>query len=218
MTHTPRQRPGPRRTRAQLILAATILAAVGHAIIHHGNALPLRDAAMTAPAPTILRIQQPSSLGLAIAPEHRCTPYKRQDYPYRQAVEARIIATMSGRIYGPYTGRLFTSPRHTDIEHIVALSEAHDSGLCATNAIIKRRFARDLLNLTLAAPEINRCEAGGKCAHDAGQWLPAMNRCWFAARVIAVKHKYRLSVDPREAGALTAILSACRTTEMIVPD
>ena len=67
MTHTPRQRPGPRRTRAQLILAATILAAVGHAIIHHGNALPLRDAAMTAPALTILRIQQPSSLGLAIA-------------------------------------------------------------------------------------------------------------------------------------------------------
>ena len=218
MTHTPRRRPGPRRPWAQLILAATILSAVGHAIIHHGNAQPLRDAAMTAPAPGILRVQQPSSLGLAIAPEHRCAPYNRRDYPYHQAVEARIITAMGGRIYGPYTGRFFTSPRQTDIDHIVALSEAHDSGLCAANAVLKRRFAGDLLNLTLAAPEINRCGPSGKCAHDAGQWLPAMNRCWFAARIITVKRKYRLSVDPREAGTLTAILSACRTTEMIVPN
>ena len=35
----------------------------------------------------------------------------------------------------------------TDNEHMVAASEAHDSGLCAAHAATKRRFAGDLLNL-----------------------------------------------------------------------
>ena len=34
-----------------------------------------------------------------------------------------------GAVYGPYTGRCFGSTRDTDKEHIVATSEAHDSGL-----------------------------------------------------------------------------------------
>ena len=42
------------------------------------------------------------------------------------------------------------------------------------------------------------------------------NRCWFAARVVAVKRKYALTVDRREAGALEQVLSGCTSTEMIV--
>ena len=42
--------------------------------------------------------------GLVVAPEHRRTPYERGDYPYSQSVEARIVASMCGRAYGPYTG------------------------------------------------------------------------------------------------------------------
>ena len=66
--------------------------------------------------------------GLVIAPEHRCAPYDRDDYRYSQSVEAEIVAAMGGRIYGPYTGRYFLSTHRTDIEHIVAVSEGHDSG------------------------------------------------------------------------------------------
>lgn len=94
--------------------------------------------------------------GLTIAPEHRCAPYDRDDYPYSQSVETHIIADMGGRVHGPYTGRHFGSRRDTDIEHMVATSETHDSGLCVADAATKRRFARDLLNLTLAAPAVNR--------------------------------------------------------------
>ena len=72
---------------------------------------------------------------LTVAPEHRYAPYDRDDYPYSQSVETRIIADMSGRVYGPYTGRYFASRRETDIEHMVATSEAHDSGLCAADAV-----------------------------------------------------------------------------------
>ena len=87
-------------------------------------------------------------------------------------------------MYGPYTGRWFASPRDTDIEHIVARSEAHDSGLCAADAARRRRFASDLLNLTLASPAVNRTQKNDK---DAAEWLPALNQCWFADRVVAVR-------------------------------
>ena len=57
-----------------------------------------------------------------------------------------------GAIYGPYTGTCFALTRDTDIEHTVATSQAHDSDLCAADPATKRRFARDLRNLTLASP------------------------------------------------------------------
>ena len=115
--------------------------------------------------------------GLTVALEHRCAPYdKRRDYPYPQSVERDIVREL-GAMYGPYTGRCFTSTTQTDIEHIVAASEAHDSGLCAADAATKARFARDLRNLTLASPRVNRHEKSGK---DAADWVPARNRCWFA--------------------------------------
>ena len=156
--------------------------------------------------------------GLVVAPEYRCAPYDRKDYFYPQSVEAQIVAAMGGRIYGPYTGRTFVRTGHTDIEHMVATSEAHDSGLCAADAATRSTFARDLLNLTLAAPEVNRCGKRGKCGKDAGEWLPARNDCWFAARVILVKRRYGLSVDRREAQALEQVLSNCSSTDLVFHD
>ena len=87
-----------------------------------------------------------------------------------------------------YTGRCFASTADTDIEHIVAASEAHDSGLCARDAATKARFARDLRNLTLASPRVNQHEKSGK---DAAEWVPDRNRCWFADRVLEVRPRLR---------------------------
>ena len=188
----------------------------------HG--LPRRTAPMMLAVLAIIAVgvaghAQPSAAetwrGLVIAPEHRCSHYDRDDYRYSQSVENEIVTAMGDRIYGPYTGRYYRSTRSTDIEHIVAVSEAHDSGLCAADPDVRRRFASDLLNLTLAAPEVNRCTGAGKCAHDAAEWQPPMNGCWFAARVVAVKRKYALTVDRREAAALEHVLSGCTSTRMI---
>ena len=151
--------------------------------------------------------------GLTIAEEDRCSPYDPDDYPYPATVEARIVEDMGGVIYGPYTGRLFGSTRETDIEHIVARSEAHDSGLCVADAQTRKQFARDLLNLTLAGPTVNRQQ---KSANDAAEWLPDHNQCWYADRVVRVRQKYGLSVDRPEADALDAVLSGCSSMEMVV--
>ena len=131
---------------------------------------------------------------------------------YPQSVEDRITAQLGG-VYGPYTGRWFASDTETDIEHMVARSEAHDSGLCAASAATRRAFAGDLLNLTLAAPGVNRHQ---KSDRDAADWLPDRNRCWFASRVIEVRRKYGLTVDRREADALDRVLAGCSSTALVI--
>ena len=163
------------------------------------------------------RAQAETWRGLTVAPEQRCAPYSRRDYPYAQSLEPRIVKTL-GSIYSPYTGQVFADLKQTHIEHIVAMSEAHDSGLCEATAATRRDFAADLLNLTLASPEVNGCKAGGKCAQDAAEWLPPLNQCWFADRVVAVRRKYNLTIDRREADALERVLATCHSTALIGPE
>ena len=151
--------------------------------------------------------------GLEVRPENRCSEYDRKaDYPYSQSVELDIIASI-GKIYGPYTATCFASRYDTDIEHIVATSEAHDSGLCAADRATRKRFASDLRNLTLASPRVNRHQKKDK---DAADWMPQLNRCWFAARVVEVRRAYGLTIDAREAVALEQELSNCDSTEMVI--
>ena len=122
------------------------------------------------PEPSVT--ETPSSMtyrSLVITDEDRCSDYDADDYSYPQSVEADIVADMGGIIYSPYTGEYFDSTDETDIEHIVARSEAHDSGLCDVDAETRDTYASDLLNLTLADPNLNRQE---KVAKDVAEWLP----------------------------------------------
>ena len=151
--------------------------------------------------------------GLIVAAEDRCSPYDPDDYGYSQSVEVRIVEAMGDIIYGPYTGRWFSSMRDTDIEHIVARSEAHDSGLCAADEGVRSLFSSDLLNLTLASPEVNRHQKSDK---DAAEWLPNLNQCWFADRVIRVRREYGLTIDRQEADALDTALAVCSSFQMVV--
>ena len=83
--------------------------------------------------------------------------------------------------------------------YVVRTSEAHDAGLCAADRETRKRFAQDLLNLTLASPVVNRHQKSGK---DAGEWLPDRNRCWFSGRVLEVKRACR--DDGVKAGPVNA--------------
>ena len=157
---------------------------------------------------------RPSGLwrGLVIAPESRCSDYDPGDYHYSPSVEPRIVEAQGG-VYGPYTGVWFDSIKETDIEHIVARSEAHDSGLCAADPETKDRFAADLLNLTLASPSVNRHQ---KVDKDVAEWLPELNQCWYVDRVVRVRLEYGLTIDQAEADAIDEVLAGCESTEMVV--
>ena len=150
--------------------------------------------------------------GITITPEDRCSPYDPDDYPYSPSVEPWIVQGLGG-VYGPYTGTWFESIKETDIEHIVARSEAHDSGLCAADDATRSEFASDLVNLTLASPSVNRHQKVGK---DVDEWLPDLNRCWFVDRTVQVRLEYGLTIDQAEADAVDMVLSRCESSDMVV--
>ncbi len=94
-----------------------------------------------------------------------------------------------------------TGKAATDVDHVVALAEAHDSGLAPS---LRHAFANDLRNQTVAVPAVNRYQKGDR---DAAEWEPLRNAGWFAARTVEVKRAYGLSVDPAERDALEALLT-----------
>ena len=118
------------------------------------------------------------------------------------------------RLHGwvaPYTCRPVSSPKDVDIEHVVAWAEAKRSGLSCARAA---EFMDDPLNITVAYPQLNRRHKRDK---DAAQWLPRHNRCWFAAKVVEVKRKYRLSMDAAESAAIEKVLAGCSADEKAAP-
>ena len=167
-----------------------------------------------------LMIITDAETAVKIEPENRCAPYSAKDYRYPADIEPEIAEYQALGSYAPYTKREVRDFRKTDIEHIVARSEAHDSGMCDRTKEEKTAFASDLLNLTLAYPKVNRCNPRqatlgiGKCAKDAAEWLPYHNQCWYVQRILDVKQKYRLSVDETEMEAILDVLEDCDSTEM----
>ena len=162
--------------------------------------------------PAVSELQaQTSGRGLVVAPEQRCSPYDADDYRYPQSVEDRIVAELGG-VYGPYTGRWFASKSDTDIEHMVARSEAHDSGLCAADLATRRRFATDLLNLTLAGPRVNRYE---KVDRDAAEWLRRRTAAGSRRRWSRSGNGMGSPSTSVEADALDQVLADCGSTELI---
>ena len=154
--------------------------------------------------------------GLRVEAELRCAgaDYDRDEYGRRYSSKKDDILDELGANFGPYSGNCFSDDDETHIEHIVAIAEAHESGMCQMERETKRTFAGDILNLTIAAAKVNLA----KSSKDAYDWIPDQNSCWFADRVVQVRQKYGMTVDPDEANALEDILANCETVEMVKPD
>ena len=111
----------------------------------------------------------------------------------------------NGKVYTPYSCIAFdittSGTAATDIEHMVALAEAHDSGIDDDR---RRDIASDLDNLTIADPTVNRSQKGDR---DAAEWMPARHGAWFAERVIQVKLGIRVERRSAERDALEALFA-----------
>ena len=91
-----------------------------------------------------------------------------------------------------------------DRKHIVTLAEAWESRPPGFTRADLRAVAEDHANLTLADAGTNR----SKSARDAAEWTPRYNGAWMAYRIIEVKRRHELSVDPVERNALERLLAA----------
>ena len=115
-----------------------------------------------------------------------------------------------GTLDSPYSGDTVDFDRENstiDIDHVVALSDAWQTGAASWDEQTRREFANDPLNLLAVESSLNRQKGDG----DAATWLPPLKdyRCEYVARQIAVKDKYELWVKPAEADAMERVLGDC---------
>lgn len=124
----------------------------------------------------------------------------------------------SGVLHDLYTGKTIDFVRGpqtsgaVQIEHVVALENAWQSGAKDWNVDKRYRFGNDMYNLLAADGEAN----GEKGSSSAAYWLPtnASFRCDYVARQIGVKAKYDLSVTTAEKRSMLAVLRSCPGQEV----
>ena len=136
-----------------------------------------------------------------------------RDLTAKQHKNSRGCVVISGILNDPYTGKIINFMRGKDtseqvqIDHVVALSDAWQSGAQEISAQERLQLANDPENLLAVDGPANQ----QKSDSDAATWLPANAsfRCSYVARQIRVKAKYHLWVKPAEKEAMINVLTPC---------
>jgi hypothetical protein len=124
-----------------------------------------------------------------------------------------------GKWYSWYDGKTWTYPADVDIDHVVALKEAWESGGRNWTANNRQRFANDLghsWSLDAVTDNVNQ----SKGDRDPAEWLPPLTsvRCKYAIHWVTVKYRWRLSVNSAERTKLLNILSgSCGAMTVTIP-
>jgi hypothetical protein len=125
-------------------------------------------------------------------------------------VGTRDCKVIAGQLLDPFSGKVITFSTTKvviDIDHVVALSNAWQTGAAYFDKNKRTQIANDPLNLLAVDSKLNRQKGDG----DAATWLPPSKafRCEYVARQVAVKAKYGLWVTQPEKVAIDKILSTC---------
>ena len=118
-------------------------------------------------------------------------------------------ASTSGSWYSPYDGATWTAASDVDIDHLVPLAEAWDSGASAWTTARRQSFANDVTRPQLLAVTDNVNQSKGD--QDPATWMPSLTsyRCTYVRAWVQVKYYYGLSVDSAEKSALQNQLASC---------
>jgi hypothetical protein len=118
-------------------------------------------------------------------------------------------APTSGSWRSPYDGATWTNPSDVDIDHMVPLKEAWESGAWAWSTAQRQTYANDLGGPELWAVTDNVNQSKGD--QDPSTWQPPLGSfdCTYARAWIQVKWFYTLSTDSAEKSALTSMLGSC---------
>jgi hypothetical protein len=127
----------------------------------------------------------------------------------------RDCVVLSGTLSDRYSGESINFVRgnvtsmEVQIDHVVALSNAWQTGAFQLTLAQRTALANDPLNLFAVKGRLNSQKGDG----DAATWLPPLKnfRCAYVAQQIAVKAKYSLWVVAPEKAAMLNILAKCPT-------
>ena len=116
-----------------------------------------------------------------------------------------------GVLADPFSGEIINFQRGVrtsalvQIDHVVALSNAWQTGIFKSDLATRKSFANDPLNLLAVKGSLNSQKRDG----DAATWLPPNKpfRCDYVSRQVEVKVKYNLWLTRAEKEAILRILS-----------
>lgn len=128
-------------------------------------------------------------------------------------VKTRNCVVATGILLDRYSGETINFVRgnvtsmEVQIDHVVALSNAWQTGAFKLTVSQRTALANDPMNLFAVKGQLNLQKSDG----DAATWLPPLKsfRCAYIAQQIAVKAKYSLWVTAPEKEAMVRILAAC---------
>ncbi|GAA3876019.1 HNH endonuclease family protein [Streptomyces sedi] len=217
MSRTPRV-----YARRKLSLLAALTGLISLAALFHG---PSAQAAL--PEPIAASTARTYLSQLTVETEDR-TGYDRDLFPHwsnqgdncntREVILQRdgenvetdnSCAAVSGSWYSPYDGATWSAASDVDIDHLVPLAEAWDSGAGDWTTAQREAFANDLTRPQLLAVTDNVNQSKGD--KDPAEWLPPSSsyHCVYARAWVQVKKHYDLSVDSAEKSALSGVLNGC---------
>ncbi|MGR6970147.1 HNH endonuclease family protein [Streptomyces cynarae] len=208
------------RRRVSILAALTgLIASVG---LFNG---PTASAAL--PTPVSATTARSYLASLTVATENR-TGYSRDLFPTwitisgtcntreyilkrdgSNVVTDSSCAATSGSWYSPYDGATWYAASDVDIDHLVPLAEAWDSGASKWTTSQRQAFANDITRPQLLAVTDNVNQAKGD--QDPATWVPSRSSyvCTYVRAWVQVKYYYDLSVDSAEKNALQNYLAGC---------
>ena len=135
--------------------------------------------------------------------------------PQVDPYKCKVIA---GDWVSPYDGARWSDPTDIDIDHVVALKEAWDSGAWAWSAATRNAYANDTSDKrTLLAVTDNVNQQ--KSDKDPSNWVPPLKSylCTYLGNWISVKARWNLSMDKSEWGRIKNLLNSSCAGLVIAP-
>jgi hypothetical protein len=122
-----------------------------------------------------------------------------------------------GRWYSYYDNAYYTLTSDLDIDHMVPLAEAWDSGARNWTTSRRQSYANDLGDsrpLVAVRDRVNQAKGD----QDPARWMPSYSgaTCRYIQEWVATKIRWRLTVDSAEKSALTRYANSCANVTVTV--
>lgn len=142
----------------------------------------------------------------------------RREVIYQEArIKPLTCKENKGKWYSIYDGVMVYNASDLEVDHVVSLAEAWDSGANGWGYARREAFANDLSNqfgLVAVTSDANRAKSDS----DASEWKSDKDagRCFFAIGSIVTKWRWQLSIDSKEEIALREQLKSCSSKSIKV--
>jgi hypothetical protein len=125
------------------------------------------------------------------------------------------IVKDTGKWYSAYDGLTVTNFSALDVDHMVPLAEAWDSGASKWNADKRQQYANDMGDVN-ALIAVTAATNRSKSDQDPAEWMPAKDVCTYIKNWVHVKLRWSLTVDDRELKAIKDANAKCPKAKITV--